>query len=345
MASEYMGLTQEDSTSLVQEMGIPTIGLAQQEPSIKIDMKNYKNMGYEGKFYFGNPSQELDIIFDTGSAWAWVFSGEECKASCPAKNPKFYHLRSKNFKENTKGGQFFQYGKGAVLGHPAEDRGCFADNKSCLGKLNFLNVIKGKDLQALQGGGLIGLAPIPAKEKELKDPLNSGIPGFITQLKNDEEYKSKTSPQFSIYLSRNEGEGSAMNFGGYDLSQFAMQGATESSIQWADIGANEAYWTMNAASSKFGAADLVKTNQMVILDNGMSLAMAPKKTLMQMLITMKNQNNITCLPFPGAPVIPCKCTAADYDKLPDLEFTILTNKDGEKMTIKMPRQAYMKYAW
>ena len=51
-----------------------------------IDMKNLMNMGYEGKFWFGNPSQEISVIFDTGSAWAWVFS-EKCKDEhCPKQN-------------------------------------------------------------------------------------------------------------------------------------------------------------------------------------------------------------------------------------------------------------------
>lgn len=48
-----------------------------------IDMKNLMNMGYEGKFWFGNPSQEMDVIFDTGSAWAWVFSEKCLDKNCP----------------------------------------------------------------------------------------------------------------------------------------------------------------------------------------------------------------------------------------------------------------------
>jgi hypothetical protein len=57
-------------------------------------------MGYEGKFWFGNPSQSMQVIFDTGSAWAWVFS-EECKAgNCPAKNEKYLQSKSSEFKEN-----------------------------------------------------------------------------------------------------------------------------------------------------------------------------------------------------------------------------------------------------
>jgi len=52
-------------------------------------MDNLKNLGYEGTFFFGNPTQEMKVIFDTGSAWAWLFS-EKCKAgNCPAKNKKF----------------------------------------------------------------------------------------------------------------------------------------------------------------------------------------------------------------------------------------------------------------
>jgi len=54
-----------------------------------IEMKNLMNMGYEGKFWFGNPSQEMDVIFDTGSAWAWVFSEKCAEKNCPAKNQKY----------------------------------------------------------------------------------------------------------------------------------------------------------------------------------------------------------------------------------------------------------------
>ena len=58
-----MALTQvpqEMMNDLVQTMGFPTIasksgafGLAQKSPFADIDLKNYKNMGYEGTFYFG----------------------------------------------------------------------------------------------------------------------------------------------------------------------------------------------------------------------------------------------------------------------------------------------------
>jgi hypothetical protein len=45
-------------------------------------------MGYEGTFWFGEPSQEIQVIFDTGSSMAWVFS-ETCglkDKKCPLRN-------------------------------------------------------------------------------------------------------------------------------------------------------------------------------------------------------------------------------------------------------------------
>jgi len=51
-----------------------------------------------------------------------------------------------------------------------------------LKKINFLTVINGVDLESLQGSGLIGLAPVPAEDKELKNPLMNGIAGFVAQL-------------------------------------------------------------------------------------------------------------------------------------------------------------------
>jgi len=77
-----------------------------------------------------------------------------------------------------------QYGKGKVLGNPAQDRACFSANeKNCLNKFNFLTVIKAADVEALKGGGLVGLAPTPAKAEEFSDPMTKGVPGFVAQLK------------------------------------------------------------------------------------------------------------------------------------------------------------------
>lgn len=45
--------------------------------------------------------------------------------------------------------------------------------------LKFLSVNKAKDLSALQGSGIIGLSPRPARSEELIDSMKNGVPGFI----------------------------------------------------------------------------------------------------------------------------------------------------------------------
>ena len=100
-----------------------------------------------------------------------------------------------------------------------------------------------------------------------------------------------------------------MSFGGYDLSSFAKQGKTDKDIIWADIGANEAYWTVNAEAAKLGSATLSQGNQNLILDNGMSLAMAPMNVFRNLLVNLKKNHQVTCIPMQGAPVLPCQCNA------------------------------------
>lgn len=69
-------------------------------------MINIKNLGYEGSFWFGNPSQKMQVIFDTGSAWAWLFS-QRCKEEhCPLKNKKYQYSLSTEYQTNVNGGQF-----------------------------------------------------------------------------------------------------------------------------------------------------------------------------------------------------------------------------------------------
>ena len=68
------------------------------------DLVNLKNMGYEGEFYFGNPTQKMQVIFDTGSPAAWVYS-EKCKDNnCPIQNKKYAQSKSSEFHNNDKAG-------------------------------------------------------------------------------------------------------------------------------------------------------------------------------------------------------------------------------------------------
>jgi hypothetical protein len=98
---------------------------------------------------------------------------------------------------------------------------------------------------------------------------------------------------FSIYLSNDEVSPGKMTFGGYDL-QYAKKGASPKDISWADQSANEAYWAVNGKDIQFGDQPLVKHNQQFILDNGMSLAMAPKSSFLAMVKALYQQYGVLC---------------------------------------------------
>lgn len=70
-------------------------------------------MGYEGKFWFGNPPQEMQVVFDTGSAYAWLFSEKCGDKNCP-KNAKFHQTKSSDYTENDQANQLLGYGEGQV---------------------------------------------------------------------------------------------------------------------------------------------------------------------------------------------------------------------------------------
>lgn len=58
-------------------------------------------------------------------------------------------------------------------------------------KFNFLTVVKGKDLESLKGSGLIGIAPTPSTGKDLTDPFNNGVAGFIAQMKANNDFNKE----------------------------------------------------------------------------------------------------------------------------------------------------------
>jgi hypothetical protein len=73
-----------------------------------------------------------------------------------------------------------QYGRGAIAGHPSQDRMCFnSQDESCIDGMSFLTVVKAKDIESLKGSGIVGLAPTPASDAELKTPLKGNVAGFV----------------------------------------------------------------------------------------------------------------------------------------------------------------------
>ena len=52
---------------------------------------------------------------------------------------------------------------------------------------------------------------------------------------------------------------------------------------WMDQAANEYYWAVNTKSVNYGGKAISQGNQNVIFDNGMSLAMAPESSFVEIV--------------------------------------------------------------
>jgi len=82
---------------------------------------------------------------------------------------------------------------------------------------------------------------------------------------------------FSIYLSNEDKSPGKITFGGFDVEKYGKKGLKDKDVSWLDQSRNEQYWAANNNQVKFGDKSITKDNQQVILDKGMSFAMAPEK--------------------------------------------------------------------
>lgn len=160
--------------------------------------------------------------------------------------------------------------------------------------MSFLTVVKAKDIESLKGSGIVGLAPTPATASELETPLKGNVAGFVAQLRNSKKYNDQFKEMFSIYLSNDFESKGKITFGGYDLDKYAKKGSTEKDIFWADQARNEQYWAINNKDVTFGKKKLATYNQYAVLDNGMSFAMAPQTSFIQLIKSLAEDHGIVC---------------------------------------------------
>ncbi|MFM7859226.1 MAG: pepsin-like aspartyl protease, partial [Flammeovirgaceae bacterium] len=110
-------------------------------------------------------------------------------------------------------------------------------------------------------------------------------------------------------------------------------------MQWADQASNEAYWSVNSKNIEFGKSkSLVDYNQKLILDNGMSLAMAPEPSFVRLITSLNNDYGVGCEAM--RPVWGCSCTKESYSKLPSISFNVIANPEGKTFFVEMPKEAY-----
>lgn len=107
---------------------------------------------------------------------------------------------------------------------------------------------------------------------------------------------------FSIYLSNDGKSPGDISFGGYDLKRFAKTGHV---VHWMGLASNTFYWDINSAKVTFNNVKISDTQQTIIFDNGMSLAMAPEKSFIEVMKVISNAG-FKC--SEGIPIWSCQGT-------------------------------------
>jgi len=138
-----------------------------------------------------------------------------------------------------------------------------------------------------------------------------------------------------------------------NLAQYAKKGLTENDIMWAEQSTNDAYWAVNAKGVSLGdKKQITNKDQQVILDNGMSFAMAPQNDFLAFAKSLFKDYGIFCQP--NKPLWSCmNCTQENLEKIPPLKFNIvLDKKSGKTQEVLMPATsllrldpAYENVAW
>ena len=156
-------------------------------------------------------------------------------------------------------------------------------------------------------------------------------------------YKDEFDPVFSFYLSNNKTDkkASKMIFGGTDYPKLAKKGLTEADVFWSKQSSNHEYWAVNNKDVVFGNKTLVEKPQQVILDNGMSFAMAPEQAFVRMVKMLFENHGVMCIET--QPLWACQCTKAEYDGLPKLMFQFEGMDSSTSKKMEMNKEAYMMY--
>lgn len=146
-----------------------------------------------GKVNIGNPSQTLDILFDTGSSLFWVIDGQNCEAEvagvkgdCPGFN-KFDRAKSKTFTPSMGESTTYAYGSGTIPNTALNCTIIGTDDLYLAGTPVFqqhpicaVDRIKLANSYAadLPYDGIMGLAPLPNDQRAIVNVRSTMIQNF-----------------------------------------------------------------------------------------------------------------------------------------------------------------------
>ena len=261
-------------------------------------IKDYANAQYFGVVKIGNPPQEFQVIFDTGSSNLWVpkVGCTHCGNPFFGKKNKYDEDASSSYKED--GSDFeIMYGSGSVKGYFSLDDVLLADD---------IVINEQKFAEVTDAGGL-GMAYSLGKFDGILGMgfTSISVGGAPTVFENAIKQNKVDQPIFAFYLGDN-GPGE-LTFGGYDASKF------EGELKYVKLD-EATYWQISLDAISSGDYHKQADDKITaIVDSGTSLITGPKKEIAKLAEAVGAKANIM-----GEYTIDC----SKVNDIPNIVFTI-----------------------
>ena len=269
---------------------------ATKEGSIVVN--DFMNSQYFGIISLGNPAQNFNVIFDTGSSDLWV-AGSGCALLSCGLHRKYKSSASTSYIQN--GTDFhITYGSGPVSGFQSIDD--LNIGGLIVSEQEFAEVTdaKGLGLAYILGkfDGILGLAFPQLSVNKVPTPFMN----IMTQ-------NLAPNSVFSFYLGTSDGDKGELVIGGTDPSHYT------GSINWVPLK-SATYWEITLEGiflHKDADADAVPfINQKAIVDSGTSIIAGPFAQVELLALKLGAKNFLK-----GQYLISCNTT-----NLPDVNFRI-----------------------
>lgn len=250
-----------------------------------VSLTNFKNSQYVGTISIGNPPQNIDVIFDTGSSNFWITSKDCLDPGCLMHNS--YNGRLSNTYKKIGTRVEVEFGSGVV-------EGVFSKDTVNFGPLSIVNQEFGEILREdgsiftkLKFSGILGLS-FPTLSNLKYTPLFDSIIHQKLLKKN----------WFSFYITDQQEEGQSQVILGEPKSLFY-----EGDIHWHKVS-EESYWQVDMDDiylngQPFSICTVGPCK--LVIDTGTSVITGPTEDLEVLLqkIPLSECNDISSLPELG----------------------------------------------
>ncbi|KAK7198894.1 Eukaryotic aspartyl protease/Xylanase inhibitor C-terminal [Novymonas esmeraldas] len=297
-AVKHVSLKRHMNAAVAHSLGMPRIPTRRfHSPHGDVVIHDYLGVQFYGPIALGNPPQEFQVIYDTGSSNLWI-PADNCSLSCLLKKryqpsqSSTYHPDGREFK--------IMYGSGPVSGHLISDAVTIAGFSA---PQSFAGITDASGLGLAYAlskwDGICGMAWPSISVDGVEPPMFSiakANPGFANK--------------FAFYLPKDSDDEGDLVLGGYDPAH------VDGELVRVDLS-TKTYWTVDMARVTVAERE-VSGAVTAIVDSGTSMMTVPKAihpTIMAMLnakAVANGQYSVECSSVPSLPHIALTIGGKDW---------------------------------